>query len=130
LDVQLTAAGKGAALFAGFPSTLETFQWHGAHVSTLPPGAVVLAESPLCAVQAFRWGGCAYGLQYHVEIVATTVGEWSCIPEYTASLERALGAERAATLDDAVAVRLPSFRASARRLYDNLSRQLATIGQG
>lgn len=121
LDVQLTEAGRQDPLFTGFQSTLQTFQWHGSHVSRLPAGATVLAETPVCPVQAFRWGTRAYGLQYHVEITDTTVSDWASIPAYAASLERALGRERAATLGSTVAVRLPGFRASARKLYDNLA---------
>jgi GMP synthase-like glutamine amidotransferase len=46
-----------------------------------PDGAEVLAMNSSCPVQAFRYGPHAYGLQYHVEITASTVAEWSNIPE-------------------------------------------------
>lgn len=118
-DVHLTQAGIRDPLFAGFPKTMETFQWHGAHVSKLPPKAAVLAENTACGVQAFRWGACAYGLQYHVEVIDSTVRDWQAIPEYLASLTQALGAEHAATLDQVVAPRLASFRNAAKRLYQN-----------
>jgi GMP synthase-like glutamine amidotransferase len=75
----------------------------------------------LCPVQAFRYGPHAYGLQYHVEITASTVAEWSNIPEYRAGLERTLGLGANTRLSELVAGRLPSFTASARRLNDNIS---------
>ena len=69
-EVTLTEAGRRDPLFSGFESQVETFQWHGAEISQLPDRAEILAENSACPVQAFRWGAHAYGLQYHVEIVA------------------------------------------------------------
>jgi GMP synthase-like glutamine amidotransferase len=119
--VTLTDAGQRDPLFAGFASPVETFQWHGAEVSQLPPGAEVLATNSSCPIQAFRYGPHAYGLQYHVEISASTVDEWSEIPEYRVGLERMLGAGAAARLNQTVAHRLASFAASARRLNENIA---------
>lgn len=118
--ISLTAAGLDDPLFAGLPRDVDTFQWHGAEVSRLPEGAVVLAANDACPVQAMRWGRHAYGFQYHIEITATTVADWLAIPEYKASLETALGVERAAGLGDVVAARLGDFHIAARRIHDNL----------
>ena len=120
-EVSLTEAGRRDPLFAGFAAPVETFQWHGAEISQLPDGAEVLAMNSSCPVQAFRYGRHAYGLQYHVEMTASTVAEWSNIPEYRAGLERILGPGAAARLSELVARRLPSFATSARRLNDNIS---------
>ncbi|MGV3634318.1 MAG: type 1 glutamine amidotransferase [Pseudorhodoplanes sp.] len=119
--VELTVDGQRDPLLADFTSPVETFQWHGAEISSLPPGMTVLASNAACPVQAVRFGRHAYGFQYHVEITAATVGEWANIPEYRASLERALGRERAARLDDEVAAKLGDFGRAARRLDENLS---------
>jgi GMP synthase-like glutamine amidotransferase len=119
-EVALTEAGCTDKLLAGFPPRLETFQWHGAEVKTLPESAVVLAGNDACTVQAMRVGPHAWGFQYHVEITPSTVAEWGAVPEYAASLEQALGAEMAAQLGGRVAARLPMFGAAARRLNDNL----------
>jgi GMP synthase-like glutamine amidotransferase len=124
-EVVLTKAGQQDPLFAGFAARVETFQWHGAEVSRLPDGAAILATNSLCRVQAFRCGAHAYGLQYHVEITASTIAEWSDIPEYHAGLERTLGPDATRRLDEAVTPRLPSFEASARRLNDNIAAILA-----
>jgi GMP synthase-like glutamine amidotransferase len=120
-EVVLTKAGRQDRLFAGFAARVETFQWHGAQVSRLPDDAEILAENSLCAVQAFRCGAHAYGLQYHVEITASTVAKWSDIPEYRAGLERTLGPDAVSRLHEAVTPRLPSFEASARRLSDSIA---------
>jgi GMP synthase-like glutamine amidotransferase len=120
-EVVLTEAGRRDRLFAGFSAPVETFQWHGAEISQLPDGAEILATNASCPIQAFRYGPHAYGLQYHVEITASTVDEWSDIPEYRAGLERVLGAGAATRLRQMVGNRLPSFMTSARRLNDNIS---------
>jgi len=120
-EVALTEAGRQDPLFTGFAEPVETFQWHGAEISRPPDGAEILATGASCPIQAFRYGLHAYGLQYHVEITASMVHEWSNIPEYRAGLERLLGVGAAARLSEMVVHRLPSFAASARRLNDNIS---------
>jgi len=127
--VALTSDGESDSLLAGLPKQLETFQWHGAEVSQLPDGAAILATNPACAIQAMRWGKHAYGFQYHVEITPSTYDEWKRVPEYMASLEAALGTEKAATLGDVVTPRLPEFRASAKRVFDNLARLVDQAAQ-
>lgn len=118
-NVELTPEGMKDPLLAGMPGTLETFQWHGAEISKLPEGAVILAANGACPTQAIRWGQYAYGFQYHCEITETTVSDWQQIPAYEASLIDALGAERAGQLEDLVASRLDAFGESAKRLNDN-----------
>lgn len=124
-DVSFSAEGRRDPLFAGMGAGMVTFQWHGAGISTLPEGSLVLAENAACATQAIRWGEHAYGLQYHVEITPTTVADWQTVPEYMASLEAALGLEEAARLEATVAARLVAFGLAAKALYDNFSSILA-----
>jgi len=124
-NVSFSAEGRLDPLFAGMGAGMATFQWHGAGIATLPDGAVVLAENAACNTQAIRWGKHAYGLQYHVEITATTVSDWEAVPEYEASLAAALGSDEAARLKAAVADRLDAFGSAARALYDNFSAILA-----
>lgn len=124
-DVGFTGAGAADPLFAGLGEGMLTFQWHGAEISILPEGTVVLAENAACSTQAIRWGDHAYGLQYHVEITPTTVPDWETVPAYAASLKVALGPEEAAGLRQTVAPRLGDFERAARMLYDNFCRILA-----
>ncbi|MBB5049132.1 GMP synthase-like glutamine amidotransferase [Rhodopseudomonas rhenobacensis] len=116
--VELTAAGFADPLFGSFSNPVETFQWHAAEVSRLPEGGELLARNDACAVQAFRVG-LAYGLQYHVEITEQTVPQWRRLPAYAASLDTALGPQRAASLAQETAARLPAFARAARRINDN-----------
>jgi GMP synthase-like glutamine amidotransferase len=120
----LTEAGRTDPLFANLPADLQAFQWHGAEVRTLPEGATILAANPACPVQAMRVGPRAWGIQFHIEMTPTTVAEWTAVPEYRASMEKALGPERAHGLQAELADQLPFFNAMARQINDNLFRAI------
>jgi len=119
-DVELTSDGIKDPIFAGFGPSMQTFQWHGAEISALPPDTIVLARNAACPIQAIRYGKHAYGLQYHVEITPTTTNDWEVEPIYKASLEQALGMEKAARLSENVAPHLFNFRSVAQRINENL----------
>ena len=70
LDFSLTEEGRADPLFAGLPADPLTMQWHLNAVTALPRRAVLLASSPACAIQAFRLGERAYGVQFHMEVDA------------------------------------------------------------
>ncbi len=122
--VDVTLNDPADRLFAGLASPLACLQWHGAEVQTPPPGAVVTAGNGACRVQAMRVGEAAWGIQFHVEVTSQTVGEWTEIPAYAASLERALGSGAHAGLDAATAARMPDFEAAARTVWANFRRLL------
>jgi GMP synthase-like glutamine amidotransferase len=122
LEVELTEAGRVDPLFDGMAPRFKALQWHGAEVAEVPPGAVVLAQSPLCRVQALRVGRHAYGMQYHTELTPATVGEWSQVPAYAASLDRTLGAGALPRLEAEARRHMADFNRDSRRLYDNFMR--------
>ena len=119
LDIELTKAGRADLLFAGIDDRFKALQWHGAEVQTPPPGAAVLAQSPLCAVQAMRVGARAYGMQYHCELLPQTVGEWADIPKYACALDETLGKGSMPRLQAAAASEMRNLNRDARRLYRN-----------
>ncbi|MFC3690804.1 type 1 glutamine amidotransferase [Chenggangzhangella methanolivorans] len=121
-DVSLTDEGRADPLFAGLPERVQTFQWHGVEVTRLPEDAVALASNDAAAVQAMRVGANAYGVQFHPEIVAETVADWRRIPEYWASLQKALGPDGAENLAGEVTPLLPAFRETAAALDRNLTK--------
>lgn len=49
-----------------FPPEMQVFHWHG-ETFDLPPGAIRLAQSAVCANQAFQVGRRVIGLQCHLE---------------------------------------------------------------
>ena len=91
LEVELTEDGRADPLLAGLDRKVTCLQWHGCAVTELPEGGVTLASSDVCAIQSFRVGRHAWGIQYHVEQTPTTVDEWGAVPAYAASLEKTLG---------------------------------------
>ncbi len=71
------AAASTDPLFGPLPITPDVLQWHVDAVVDLPPGAVLLASSPGCAVQAYRLGRLAWGLQFHIETTPELVRQWA-----------------------------------------------------
>jgi GMP synthase-like glutamine amidotransferase len=96
--IELTAEAAATAPLGLLPATLDVFHWHG-DTFDLPPGAVHLASSAVCANQAFLYDGRVLGLQFHVEstpasvrdIVANCADELVPAP-YIQSAERLLAA--------------------------------------
>ena len=68
--------------------------------------------------QAYRFGRAAWGLQFHVEVTADTVGEWAGIPAYRKALEDLFGAGAVPRIEAEVAAALAGFNATARKLND------------
>ena len=68
VPVTLTDAGRRDGLLADLPDTFEAFVGHKEAIRELPPGAVHLASSPACPVQAFRIGRNVYATQFHPEL--------------------------------------------------------------
>jgi GMP synthase (glutamine-hydrolysing) len=116
LPVTLTDAALSDPVFAGLSRELVTLQWHG-DTFDLPEGAVRLAGSRAYPNQAFRYGR-AYGVQFHLEVSRELLEEWAKVPEYAASLERALGAGAAAALLDGFAERVDAMRAHGRAAFE------------
>jgi GMP synthase-like glutamine amidotransferase len=74
-EVGLTDAGRGDPVLGPEGERLVVVQWHD-DTFELPAGAVHLARSDRCALQAFRTGPAAYGLQFHIEVDRTLLERW------------------------------------------------------
>lgn len=125
-DVALTQAGRADAVMASLPDPLPVPQWHGAEVVRVPSDVYVLAQSSACGIQAIRYGTLAYGLQFHIEVTATTVDDWAIVPEYAQALQNAMGEGALARLRQDVADNMSVFNASARTIHDRFKRAIAT----
>lgn len=68
VDVTLTDAGREDPLLGVLPPTFSAFLGHKEAVTTLPAGAVLLAGSAGCPVQAFRIGQHVWATQFHPEL--------------------------------------------------------------
>jgi GMP synthase (glutamine-hydrolysing) len=66
LPVAVNEAGLADPLLAGLGETFHAFLWHGDQVARLPDGAVLLASSERCPVQAYRLHGRpVWGVQFN-----------------------------------------------------------------
>ena len=104
-SVDLTEAGRQDALFQGLPESLPVFQWHE-DTFELPPGSCLLATSPRCPHQAFRYHN-AFGLQFHVEVTRNLLWKW-----FGPGLEGRGMVHRLGWLE-------PGFSIQAQTLYSN-----------
>ena len=68
LSVTVTDEGARDPLFAGLPQTFAAYGGHKEALTVVPDGAVVLATSQACPVQAFRVGEHVYATQFHPEL--------------------------------------------------------------
>jgi GMP synthase (glutamine-hydrolysing) len=116
LPVELTGDARDDPVFAGAPAELVTLQWHG-DTFDLPDAAVPLARSLAYENQAFRFDR-AYGMQFHLEVSPEMAREWAGVPEYVASLEHTLGAERAPAFLASIEERTEEMRAAGRALFE------------
>jgi GMP synthase (glutamine-hydrolysing) len=68
VEVTLTEEGRADPLLAALPDSFAVFLGHKEAVRDLPAGAVTLACSQACPVQAFRLGRNVYATQFHPEL--------------------------------------------------------------
>lgn len=62
---------------AGQPATTRGVQWNHDLVTTLPPGATVLAQTPDGELQVVRYAERAWGVQLHPEVDEHVVAAWA-----------------------------------------------------
>jgi GMP synthase (glutamine-hydrolysing) len=74
LSVTLTEEGLADPVFAGVPTEFTAYGGHKESMVHLPPGAVHLATSAACPVQAFRVGRNVYATQFHPELDLEGIG--------------------------------------------------------
>jgi len=124
LDIELTPEGCADPLFAGMGRRQKCLQWHSVRVAQPPDGAVVLAGSSACRVQAMRVGERAWSMQYHVEVEPDTVATWGAVPAYREALAATLGPDALSAMAADAGLEMPGFLTSAERLYANFSRMV------
>ncbi len=125
VPVRRSAAASGDPLVGGLPETFHALQWHGAEVVALPADSTVLATNGTSRVQAFRTGPCAWGMQFHVEVGASTVAAWAEVAEYREALAE-VGVDPSRLAAD-VTGRLGELAASSQTVIDGL---VASVGAG
>jgi GMP synthase (glutamine-hydrolysing) len=73
-EVELTPEADLDPVFAGVPRRFDAFQWHQ-YAFDLPPEAVALGRNAV-ALQAYRLGDSAWGIQFHAEVTRSIVEGW------------------------------------------------------
>ncbi|MFT3729991.1 MAG: type 1 glutamine amidotransferase [Hyphomicrobium sp.] len=117
-----TDAGRRDPVVSSLPDPFTALQWHGAEVTALPQDAELLASSPLCPVQAFRYGDRAYGFQGHIEATRDTIRKWAKLPEYEKCDDPAYSPDNINRLSRSVEANLTDINAVARTVYETLIR--------
>lgn len=72
-EVLLREEGKEDPLLRDAPESFGGQYGHKDSLSTLPAGAVLLAEAPNCRYSALRYGSKIYTVQFHPELTADDV---------------------------------------------------------
>ena len=123
--VTTTAAGRAHGVWAG--ATGPRLQWHKAEVVQAPAGAVTLAHSEACSVQALAVGPYALSVQYHLEAAAQMLPTWCREPSVRAELDGVFDAGLR-DFQRATQAVLPALHAHARTLIQRwLSRAEAAL---
>jgi GMP synthase (glutamine-hydrolysing) len=90
-DLTTTHDGRTDSVVGPLGAGAKVFQWH--HYSyNLPAGAVLLASTPTCQQQAFRFGRSAYGFQFHLEVDPPLIARWLALPAFERDLRKIGGA--------------------------------------
>jgi len=87
----------------------------------------LLASSPETKYQIFKYQNHAYGIQFHIEIKDTTVGEWGCVPEYKSALEKQLGQGALEKFDLDAKNNMSNMNKYSKILYENFKKLLKTL---
>jgi GMP synthase-like glutamine amidotransferase len=74
LEVEVTGDGARDPLIGPLAPRFTAFEWHSYEIA-LPPGALALARSAT-ALQAYRIGDHAWGIQFHAEVTGPDADSW------------------------------------------------------
>jgi len=75
-ELDLLPAAAEDPLFSVLPDRAPVAQYHGDAMLEVPEGAVLLASTPDCPIQAYRLGARAWAVQFHPEVDAEIVSSW------------------------------------------------------
>lgn len=84
-ELKISVEGQRDAVLGAAGASLPVFQWHS-YTYDLPHGAQHLASTETCEQQAFRFGGNAYGFQFHLEADEEVIERWLGLPSFRPEL--------------------------------------------
>jgi len=126
LNINFSDNKKTDLLFNQFPDQIKSLQWHSYEAQGLDDkeDVTLLASSPETKYQIFRYKKHAYGIQFHIEIKDTTVGEWGCVPEYKSALEKELGDGALEKFEAEAKNNMSNMNNYSKILYENFKKLL------
>ena len=124
LNINFSQNKKSDLLFSEFPEKITSLQWHSYEVQNLEnnKNITLLASSPETKYQIFKYQEHAYGIQFHIEVKDTTVGEWGCVPEYKSALEKQLGDGALKKFDEEAKIHMSNMNKYSNTLYQNFKK--------
>ena len=124
LNVNFLENKKNDLLFNEFPDKITSLQWHSYEVKNLENNKDVqlLASSSETKYQIFKYQKHAYGIQFHIEVKDSTVGEWGCVPEYKSALEKELGENALQKFDKDAKAHMSNLNKYSEILYKNFNK--------
>lgn len=124
LNVNFSQNKKSDLLFSEFPEKITSLQWHSYEVQNLEnnKNITLLASSPETKYQIFKYQEHAYGIQFHIEVKDTTVGEWGCVSEYKSALEKQLGYGALKKFDEEAKIHMSNMNKYSNILYQNFKK--------
>ena len=124
MNINFSDNKKNDLLFSSFPNNITSLQWHSYEVKDLEKNndITLIASSPETKYQIFKYQNHAYGIQFHIEVKKTTVGEWGCVPEYKSALEKQLGVGALEKFDKDSQIHMPSMNEYSKLLYENFKK--------
>ena len=126
LNISFSDNKKSDLLFNQFPDQIKSLQWHSYEAQGLESkkDITLLASSPETKYQIFKYQNHAYGIQFHIEVKDTTVGEWGCVPEYKSALEKELGEGALEKFDAEAKNNMSNMNKYSKILYENFKKFL------
>ena len=123
-NIDFSENKKNDLLFSKFPEKITSLQWHSYEAQGLENNKdiTLLASSPETKYQIFKYKNHAYGIQFHIEVKDTTVGEWGCVPEYKSALEKQLGKGALDKFERDSQKHMPSMNQYSKVLYENFKK--------
>jgi GMP synthase (glutamine-hydrolysing) len=112
-------------LFAHLQHDAHVFQWH-AYTFSEPKDSVHLASSASCANQAFRYGDCAYGFQFHLEVDGPLIERWLKHSELKHEMDALGGDAHAQRVQADTARHLDASQARANAVFGAFVEKLGT----
>ena len=124
LNINFSENKNDDLLFSEFSEKITSLQWHSYEVQDLDNNddVTLIASSPETKYQIFKYKSHAYGIQFHIEVKKTTVGEWGCVPEYKSALEKELGEGAVEKFDKEAKINMTSMNNYSEILYKNFKK--------